>query len=110
AENRLSPELNLTYWGTGNPGPDWNGDGRAGLPRISGPGIAAVFTRSGHRVEAPLAFTRRDIIRVQKGANAILAARHAYQDLVLDHQRRVRGGVAAAIVDHLGIPQDPSRL
>jgi len=24
------PELNLTYWGTGNPGPDWNGDGRAG--------------------------------------------------------------------------------
>jgi alcohol dehydrogenase (cytochrome c) len=24
------PELNLTYWGTGNPGPDWNGDGRLG--------------------------------------------------------------------------------
>ena len=24
------PELNLTYWGTGNPGPDWNGDHRAG--------------------------------------------------------------------------------
>jgi alcohol dehydrogenase (cytochrome c) len=24
------PELNLTYWGTGNPGPDWNGDQRAG--------------------------------------------------------------------------------
>src|SRR5436190_12861417 len=24
------PELNLTYWGTGNPGPDWNGDDRAG--------------------------------------------------------------------------------
>ncbi len=24
------PELNLIYWGTGNPGPDWNGDGRAG--------------------------------------------------------------------------------
>lgn len=24
------PELNLTYWGTGNPGPDWNGDKRAG--------------------------------------------------------------------------------
>lgn len=22
--------LNLTYWGTGNPGPDWNGDTRAG--------------------------------------------------------------------------------
>lgn len=24
------PELNLTYWGTGNPGPDWNGDVRMG--------------------------------------------------------------------------------
>ena len=24
------PELNLTYWGTGNPGPDWNGDPRLG--------------------------------------------------------------------------------
>ena len=24
------PELNLTYWGTGNPGPDWNGDDREG--------------------------------------------------------------------------------
>src|SRR5262245_3403228 len=24
------PELNLTYWGVGNPGPDWNGDGRQG--------------------------------------------------------------------------------
>jgi alcohol dehydrogenase (cytochrome c) len=24
------PELNLTYWGVGNPAPDWNGDGRPG--------------------------------------------------------------------------------
>jgi alcohol dehydrogenase (cytochrome c) len=24
------PELNLTYWGTGNPGPDWNADQRPG--------------------------------------------------------------------------------
>ena len=24
------PELNLTYWGIGNPGPDWNGDSREG--------------------------------------------------------------------------------
>ncbi len=24
------PELNLLYWGTGNPAPDWNGDERAG--------------------------------------------------------------------------------
>jgi alcohol dehydrogenase (cytochrome c) len=24
------PETNLTFWGTGNPGPDWNGDSRMG--------------------------------------------------------------------------------
>lgn len=24
------PQLNLIYWGTGNPGPDWNGDARLG--------------------------------------------------------------------------------
>jgi alcohol dehydrogenase (cytochrome c) len=24
------PDLNLIYWGTGNPGPDWNGDHRGG--------------------------------------------------------------------------------
>lgn len=24
------PELNLVYWGIGNPGPDWNGDNRGG--------------------------------------------------------------------------------
>jgi alcohol dehydrogenase (cytochrome c) len=24
------PELGLVYWGTGNPGPDWNGDARGG--------------------------------------------------------------------------------
>jgi len=24
------PDLNLTYWGVGNPGPDWNGDDREG--------------------------------------------------------------------------------
>jgi alcohol dehydrogenase (cytochrome c) len=26
----FDPELNLTYWGTGNPGPDMNGDVRPG--------------------------------------------------------------------------------
>src|SRR5579864_1183417 len=30
ATGSYDPELNLVYWGTGNPGPDWNGDRRAG--------------------------------------------------------------------------------
>jgi len=34
------PELNLTYWGTGNPGPDWNGDVRLGDNLFSCSGVA----------------------------------------------------------------------
>ena len=29
-DGSYDPELNLTYWGTGNPGPDFTGDNRAG--------------------------------------------------------------------------------
>jgi alcohol dehydrogenase (cytochrome c) len=34
------PELNLTYWGTGNPGPDWNADDRDGDNLYSDSAIA----------------------------------------------------------------------
>src|SRR6516225_9964132 len=30
ATGSYDPETNLTFWGTGNPGPDWNGDARHG--------------------------------------------------------------------------------
>ena len=30
ATGSYDPETNLTFWGTGNPGPDWNGDARRG--------------------------------------------------------------------------------
>jgi alcohol dehydrogenase (cytochrome c) len=30
ATGSYDPETNLTFWGTGNPGPDWNGDARKG--------------------------------------------------------------------------------
>ena len=30
ATGSYDPETNLTYWGVGNPGPDWNGDARIG--------------------------------------------------------------------------------
>jgi len=30
ATGSYDPETNLTFWGIGNPGPDWNGDGRKG--------------------------------------------------------------------------------
>src|SRR5881409_1614514 len=34
------PDLNLTYWGTGNPGPDWNSDARPGDNLYSDSAIA----------------------------------------------------------------------
>lgn len=30
ATGSYDPDTNLTFWGVGNPGPDWNGDGRKG--------------------------------------------------------------------------------
>ena len=30
------PELNLVFWGAGNPGPDWNGDVRLGGQPLPG--------------------------------------------------------------------------
>ena len=30
AKGAYDPTLNLTYWGIGNPGPDWNPDQRPG--------------------------------------------------------------------------------
>ncbi|MCH2577430.1 MAG: PQQ-dependent dehydrogenase, methanol/ethanol family [Pseudomonadales bacterium] len=34
------PDLNLVYWGTGNPGPDWNGDARLGANLYSASALA----------------------------------------------------------------------
>ena len=41
-------DLNLIYWGIGNPGPDWNGDGRAGDNLFSG-SLVALDADSGER-------------------------------------------------------------
>ena len=42
------PDLNLTYWGTGNPGPDWNGDVRKGDNLFSN-SVVALDADSGQR-------------------------------------------------------------
>ncbi|MEZ5400854.1 MAG: PQQ-dependent dehydrogenase, methanol/ethanol family [Bryobacteraceae bacterium] len=42
------PELNLTYWGTGNPGPDWNGDVRKGDNLFSA-SVVALDADTGER-------------------------------------------------------------
>jgi alcohol dehydrogenase (cytochrome c) len=42
------PETNLTYWGTGNPGPDWNGDVRLG-DNLFSCSVIAIDSSTGER-------------------------------------------------------------
>jgi alcohol dehydrogenase (cytochrome c) len=42
------PELNLTYWGTGNPGPDWNGEVRKG-DNLFSDAVVALDADTGQR-------------------------------------------------------------
>ncbi len=42
------PELNLVYWGVGNPGPDWNGDVRLG-DNLFSDSVVALDADSGQR-------------------------------------------------------------
>jgi alcohol dehydrogenase (cytochrome c) len=42
------PELNLTYWGTGNPGPDWNGRVREG-DNLFSDAVVALDADTGQR-------------------------------------------------------------
>ncbi len=53
------PELNLTYWGTGNPGPDWNGDGRAG-DNLYSDSLVAIDVASG-KLKWHFQFTPHDV-------------------------------------------------
>lgn len=42
------PELDLVYWGTGNPGPDWNGDVRLG-DNLYSDSVVALYADTGKR-------------------------------------------------------------
>ena len=53
------PELNLIYWGTGNPGPDWNGDVRAG-DNLYSDSLIAVDADTGE-LEWYFQFTPHDV-------------------------------------------------
>ena len=53
------PELNLLYWGTGNPGPDWNGDVRAG-DNLYSDCILAIDADSG-KLKWHFQFTPHDV-------------------------------------------------
>ncbi len=53
------PELNLTYWGTGNPGPDYNGDVRKG-DNLYSDSVVALDVDSG-KLEWHFQFTPHDV-------------------------------------------------
>ena len=53
------PELNLVYWGTGNPGPDWNGDVRMGDNLYSDAVLAINPDTGGDGVVFPVHSARR---------------------------------------------------
>jgi alcohol dehydrogenase (cytochrome c) len=53
------PETNLVYWGTGNPGPDWNGDVREG-DNLYSDSIIAVDADTG-KLKWHFQFTPHDI-------------------------------------------------
>ncbi len=53
------PELNLIYWGTGNPGPDWNGESRAG-DNLYSDSVIALEADTG-RLKWHFQFTPHDI-------------------------------------------------
>jgi alcohol dehydrogenase (cytochrome c) len=53
------PELNLTYWGTGNPGPDFNGDNRAG-DNLYSDSVIALDADTG-KLRWHFQFTPRDL-------------------------------------------------
>ena len=53
------PELNLIYWGTGNPGPDWNGDVRLG-DNLYSDSVLALNGDSG-QLEWYFQFTPHDV-------------------------------------------------
>jgi alcohol dehydrogenase (cytochrome c) len=53
------PELDLLYWGTGNPGPDWNGDSRPG-DNLYTCSLLAIDAKTG-RLRWHFQFTPHDV-------------------------------------------------
>jgi alcohol dehydrogenase (cytochrome c) len=65
------PELNLTYWGTGNPGPDWNGRKRAGDNLYSN-SLIALDAGTG-KLKWHFQFTPHDVLDLDSTQVPILA-------------------------------------
>ena len=86
------PDLNLTYWGTGNPGPDCNGDLRAGRQPLHVVGDRARRRHGQAEVALPVHAARRVRLRLDADSRARRHARgrtaHAQGDVLGEPQRR----------------------
>ena len=72
------PELNLTYWGTGNPGPDWDGTKRAGDNLYSDSVIAV--DRGYGQLKWHFQFTPHDVFDFDSTQVPVLADIHGKAD------------------------------
>ena len=76
----------------------------ARLPRIARPRVIAFLTRARNRVEPPDVFAGIYVIGINVSANPVFAARHAHNNFIPDHQRRMRYRVTVLRLIHFHIP------
>ena len=84
------PDLNLTYWGLGNPGPDWNGDNREG-DNLYSDAVVALDADTG-KLKWHFQFTPHDEMDYDSTQVPVLAdssGRAAAQGDVLGQPQRV---------------------
>ena len=72
--------------------------------RIARPSLIARLSGTGHRVKAPNLFASVRVKGRDEAADAVLAAGHASDHLVLHHQRRMRHRVALLGIGDLVLP------
>src|SRR5262245_52683589 len=75
-----------------------------GLRRTPLPRLGTRLTRRGNGVEPPRFAAGRHVIGCDEASDAVLAAAHANDHLVLHDQRRVRDRVPGFSARHLGLP------
>src|SRR5262249_710957 len=80
------------------------------LPRIALPRLDAAFPFAGDGVEAPRARAGLRVVRIDEAADAVLAAGHADDDLVLHDERRAGEAVALVGLCGRGVPSYPPGL
>ena len=103
------PQLKLLYWGTGNPGPDWNGDSRIG-DNLYASSLVAIDVETGKaRWSFPVHATRHARLGCESDSGArgrgvrratALPRRHGQSQRVLLRARSQDGRIPARLAVH----------